>query len=246
MTLTPTISSFTSTSLTDLQATEDDIERGLVAIRQAYYGVGDRLKWIRDGKRWQAHTWADGKPRYKNFEDYCWARFKVSVSYASRLINASEIYAGLPDGFKPANEAQARELARVDADSRLPVLQQAAELASGGKITADLIKTVIKLGSAIVEESVSTNGSVSIEGQSVPIQAALTESLLEEFNRHLDSVTEHTQMKARKLLTSIDTPFDTALANVERMLLALANRLEWVQGKTLHLRAYVDKDEDET
>lgn len=91
----------TRTEAARLAALEATIERGL----ETFVEVGEALREIRDAGLY--------RPDHATFEVYCQARWGMSRSYAHRTIEAASVTATLPNGNKPTNEAQARELTRL-------------------------------------------------------------------------------------------------------------------------------------
>jgi hypothetical protein len=79
---------------------EDIIDRGL----QTFIEVGSALKEIKERKLW--------KPEYASFEDYCYQRWNWTARYANNVTRAARTALILGPPF-PANEAIARELAKV-------------------------------------------------------------------------------------------------------------------------------------
>jgi hypothetical protein len=108
---------------------EQVIERGLTT----FVDVGNALLTIRDERLYRAD--------YATFEDYCRERWGLSRPRAYQLIDAANtvstiVDTGLP---APANEGQARELARVPEEQRAEIWQQTLD-ATGGRPTAAAIR----------------------------------------------------------------------------------------------------------
>ena len=120
--------------LDELEAT---IERG----RKTFVEVGLALAEIRDARLY--------RPEHPTFEEYCRARWNWSRSYAHRIIEAAATSEALPDGQRPETESQARELARIEPNRRLEVLNKAR---TNGKVTAAIIRQ------AAVSTYPATNG----------------------------------------------------------------------------------------
>jgi hypothetical protein len=95
-----------------LEALEAVISRGL----KTFVEVGSALGEIREGRLYREQVHA-------SFDAYCRERWGISKTYASRQITASRVAKELPIGtVLPANEAQARELARIaDPEERAEV-----------------------------------------------------------------------------------------------------------------------------
>lgn len=86
--------------LGELEAT---VERGL----EAFVKVGEALREIRGSRLY--------RESHETFEAYCTERWGFGRNYANKQIAAAEVASGLGTGVpKLGNEAQARELARLD------------------------------------------------------------------------------------------------------------------------------------
>lgn len=227
----------------EILAAERVVEDGLVIMREQYYLVGSTLERLHAAQAWTAFKTKDDKPIYANWEDYVGRRFKVCGSYASRLRSAAGVYAKLPDGLKPLNESQARVLADLDDAAKITAMQQAYELAHGGRVTAELIRLVIRAGDAVVQEALASQGSVSVDGESVPVQAALTQGLLEQLNKELDTASQRAGYIARTFVGMAESPFSQAKANILKLLEDLENDPRIESGTLLHVRAYIPKVE---
>lgn len=96
------------------------IERGL----QTFIEVGAAIGTIRDRRLYRT--------THDTFEAYCRERWGWSASRARQLIGASEVATKLETVtiVTPANEAQARELARVPEEKRPQVWEEAVSAAS--------------------------------------------------------------------------------------------------------------------
>lgn len=87
----------------DLLDLEARIERGLAT----FIEVGSALLEIRDRRLYRERG-------FDRFEDYCRERWGFNRAHAYRLIESAHVAVALsPIGDTPANEAQARELARL-------------------------------------------------------------------------------------------------------------------------------------
>jgi hypothetical protein len=109
------------------------IERGA----RAFIEVGLALAQVRDRRLY--------REQFPTFEAYCRTRLGLGHSHSYRLIEEAQAIVELqadssPIGDKLANEAQARELARVPRELRGQVLRLAMELAEGGELTARIIR----------------------------------------------------------------------------------------------------------
>lgn len=120
---------------------EKVIERGL----NTFVEVGNAIREIRDERLY--------RESFATFEEYCQTKWGWSRVHAHRHIEAANTAELLPIGNRPANEAQARELAplaKEDPDRAREVftlaLQDAAE--RGVKLTAQDVKQAV---SAVVK-----------------------------------------------------------------------------------------------
>ncbi len=121
----------------------------------AYVAVGNALLEIRESRLYRT----DGG---RTWEGYCRQLWDMSFQYADRLISASRVIENLtPIGVKedgsidwelmPANESQARELARLEPEEQQQVWGQlidtkraAAEVEQPLKLTAKTVKNAVK------------------------------------------------------------------------------------------------------
>lgn len=103
---------------------ETNIERG----RETFVLVAASLSQIREKRLYRA--------TYATFEDYCRERWGWNQKRAQQMIRAAEVHASFADGppdtivSRPANEAQARELAPVPRDERTEVWRDATRAAA--------------------------------------------------------------------------------------------------------------------
>lgn len=123
------------TEASRLATLEATIERGL----GTFVEVGEALREIRDGRLY--------REQYGTFEGYCREQWGISRSHAHRTIEAADVAATLPIGNKPANEAQARELARLDGEqARQSAWGEAVGWAQGEgrKVTATDVRRAVQ------------------------------------------------------------------------------------------------------
>lgn len=108
------------------------IERGL----QTFVEVGVALAQIRDQRLYRAE--------FGTFEEYCATKWGWTDRRARQLMTASEVVVGMEETgttVPVANEAQARELARVPEEKRAEVWERAVDK-SDGKPTAKVVREV--------------------------------------------------------------------------------------------------------
>ena len=150
-----------SESLTIIEASrlvtlEGVIESGM----RTFIEVGTALCQIRDARLY--------KSTHTRFEDYCTDRWGMKHSQAYRLIDSAAIAGKLsPNGEAPANESQARPLARLPEAKRQEAWEEAVESAKadGRKVTA-----------ADVEEAVERQMDISFLPQGGRVACALIDA----------------------------------------------------------------------
>lgn len=109
---------------------ESIIARG----QKTFVEVGNALAAIRDGKLYRAD--------FATFSAYCEARWNFKRNYANKLIASAAIVPELGTNVPtPSSEAVAREVARVPAEKRAEVWEQAVERGKG-KPTAATVRKV--------------------------------------------------------------------------------------------------------
>lgn len=112
------------------------LEETVAAGMQTFVEVGTALAEIRDSRLYRAE--------HATFEDYCERRWSLRRSRAYQLIDAAAVVVStmvdtVPELPAPANERQARELARVEPERRAEVWQRAVE-DTGGRPTAAAVR----------------------------------------------------------------------------------------------------------
>lgn len=121
----------------NLRDLESVIERG----RQTFIEVGIALMEIRDGRLYRE----DG---YETFEEYSRERWGWNLRRTEQLMQAAEVVASLASGeaqnfAPPKNDAQVRELVRVDdPDVRRSVWHEARET-HGENVTAAKVREIV-------------------------------------------------------------------------------------------------------
>ena len=113
--------------LKELSINEEIIENGL----RGFIDVGQALSEIRNRRLWRNN--------FDNFKEYLNERWGFGTSYASRLINGSEVAARLPDVI---NEGQAREMLKIPYTDKEKVLERAKTNANSAlrSLTAEDIR----------------------------------------------------------------------------------------------------------
>ncbi len=106
----------------ELAQCEEAIDRGI----RTFIEVGNALTRVRSGRLYRADHFT--------FEDYCRDRWGLRRKRAYDLIGAAKVVAELSpmgDNPAPANERQARELARVEPAQRAAVWSETVRATNG-------------------------------------------------------------------------------------------------------------------
>lgn len=125
----------TTTETQQLADMETVIESGL----QTFSVVGNALLAIRDGRLYRAS--------HGTFEDYCRVRWGFARNYANKMITAAQVVGRLGTTVpKPANESQARPLARLEPEEQPEAWKEANDRAeaNGRKVTAKDVEAVVE------------------------------------------------------------------------------------------------------
>jgi hypothetical protein len=112
-----------------------ELERVVEAGMREFVAVGRALQEIRDSRLYRAE--------YPTFEAYCVEQWGLGKAYAHRMITAAHVVDVSPIGDSVANEAQARELARV-APEQHEAIAAKAKADAGGALTAAGIRKAIR------------------------------------------------------------------------------------------------------
>lgn len=123
-----TIDYATGEVLPSLAECEATIERGV----RSYIEAGEALRTIRDDRLY--------RETHGTFEDYCRERWGWERRRAYQLIEAADVVQNFAqlDAPIPANDAQARELVGLPAETAAQIMRTAAE--TGQTVTARVIR----------------------------------------------------------------------------------------------------------
>lgn len=164
--------------MTDLASCEQIIAANLTNIRRGFAAIGEALRTIHQNNLW--------KPHYSSFAEYCKLRWDIDASYAHRLMDAAEVIQRLlPIGNGPLNEAQARELARLDAELQAPAWQLVLDTAPGGKVTAAHIRSVVQTLRDLVVTGAVDMGTGDMVRLADALRAPITEETYERMQRQI-------------------------------------------------------------
>lgn len=110
---------------------EERIERGM----KTFIEVGQALAAIRDSRLYRG--------THGTFEDYAVSRWNLSRAHAYRMIAAAEVVSPIGDTElpMPANEGQARELAKVPEPERADIWRETVERTEGKPTAAAVAET---------------------------------------------------------------------------------------------------------
>ena len=120
----------------ELQQHEAVIERGL----KTFVEVGMALAAIRDGGLY--------KQSHATFEDYCQRRWRMARQTAYQYIDAAQVTENVRNCGHlpaPANEAQARPLARLEPEQQREAWALTVETAPHGIVTAAHVKKTVRM-----------------------------------------------------------------------------------------------------
>lgn len=169
-----------------LKYCETVIERGL----NTFYEVGSALAEIRDSRLYRI--------KYATFEDYCQEKWGMSRRRGYELIAAAAVVENVRNCAHepPSNEAQARELSRLD-----EVAQQAVwNIALGSAVkdedekplvTAAHIKSVVSVLTEVVKAGGLDDGSGEVKPLGQLITAAVTEETYERMQRQQEYIRQN-------------------------------------------------------
>lgn len=159
------------------------IERGL----NTFYEVGSALSEIRDSRLYRI--------KYATFEDYCQERWSMSRRRGYELIAAAAVVENVRNCAheEPANEAQARELSKLDEIAQQAVWQIAVNTAAKSAddkplVTAAHIKSVVSVLSEVVTAGGLDDGSGEVKPLGQLIDAAVTEETYERMQRQKEYI----------------------------------------------------------
>lgn len=113
-----------------------DLEQVIGEGLGTFVAVGRALTEIRDGELYKA--------THSTFEGYCRERWDMGKSRVYQLIEASTVVENVHNcGQPPANEAQVRELAKVDPRQQEEVWVEVLQTAPSGVVTAKHVADVV-------------------------------------------------------------------------------------------------------
>lgn len=109
-----------------------ELEKTIARGKKTFVEVGQALAEIRDLRLYRRE--------YGGFEEYCQAKWGWKKAYANHVIRAADVVTSLPPetATSVANEAAARELAKVEPNQRPGVVQAIVD--EGKPVTAAAIK----------------------------------------------------------------------------------------------------------
>jgi hypothetical protein len=126
----------------DLQLLQEN-EAVISKAQSSFLEIGKALKTIRDQKLFAGTEYAD-------FEAYCLKKWAYSLSYANRLIAASDCYELLKEKLSPkgkalpSNEYQLRALTGLPETKWVKTWKKVLKHADGKSITGEMVEAVVK------------------------------------------------------------------------------------------------------
>ncbi len=128
----------------------------------SYAEVGKALAAVRDKQLF--------RETHESFEAYISDKWKMSPQHANRLIAAAGVATNLePAGSIPANEYQARPLARLEPADQLHAWQDANELAGDEVLTVAHVEEAVGRRSPKKKRKLAKPVSIKVPGASVRI-----------------------------------------------------------------------------
>ncbi len=205
----------------------------------AYFEVGAALQQIRDRRLY--------RERYETFEAYCRAEWDFQRAHAYRLIDAAQVVTaiGRTKLPAPANELQARALAKVD-DKQIPQVWKKIVHAAP-KDAAGRPQVTAKLAAEIVHEWVTPPDELAAEKERPrPAAAATAGTVGEILPAKSVSKAGAYELTAPKLIDSLQDQEITAeertriIRTMERVVGVVAALLEVAPGS--HVRKMVAEE----
>lgn len=122
-----------------------------------------------------------------SFEEYLAVRWgNFSDRHGRRLLAAMTIVQEIgPTGPLDVRESHLREFGPLKEHPELiqPTWQQVVEATKDNKLTAALVRRVVRAATEVVKEIVQTGGHITVEGETLAIEAALTTEMAEAQKR---------------------------------------------------------------
>lgn len=171
---------------------------------------------------------------YKNWPTYMKAEFDVGRSEAYRRLQEATLHESLPAGGVAPEKKHLRQLLPFDKDHQVAIWEFAVSYAKREQI--ELTGSVVKICGERFTEIVNTGG-VSVNGESLALDAALTEELYEAQQRQKSHMAEREYIVKGLPMYFTDlwnTPVHTS-ANEQ-----LANKLR--PGSKVRVTVWLDTD----
>jgi hypothetical protein len=132
----------------DLARLEVVIERGM----QSFVEVGNALLEVNDRRLY--------REQFSTFQEYCQSKWNMTARRAYQLCEAAEVVKQLPENVNHGsqiNERQVRELAKVEPDKRVTVIQAAKAISQddGLDMTARDIRKIAKAPARKLQEALA-------------------------------------------------------------------------------------------
>lgn len=145
------------------------------------------------------------RDEYPTFEAYCNDKWDFSDRRARQLIFASNVINEIdPTGtmVPVVTERAIREFTPLQPNEYQPTWEQVLKEADGGRITASLIKRVVRAAADVAIEAVQTKGNVTVSEASIPlIEASITEKMAETQYRQTQHIADGSDWDRRVTFT---------------------------------------------
>lgn len=193
---------------------------------RSFWEVGDALMEMRDSRLY--------RDEYTRFEDYCDEKWGFKDRHARRLIFASQVVGAIGPVGPLVTERAIREFAAVTPDEYQPTWEQVVEASKGGKISATLVKRVIKAATGAAIEIVQTQGNVTIAQESIPlVEATVTERIAETQSRQVQHIADNSNWDR---LSTFETTVSEAAQRLEEAMISLGS------GAKVKISVYIEKE----
>lgn len=221
------ISELTSGPLTpDQRIRKNKYEAKIRTHIASFWEAGEALMGMHDERLYRED--------FATFEAYCDARWGFSDRHARRLIFGANVVGIIGPVGPQVKERAIREFAAIEPDEYQPTWEQVVEASKGGKISATLVKRVIKAATGAAIEIVQTQGNVTIAQASIPlVEASVTEQIAETQSRQIQHIADNSSWDR---LSTFETTVSEAAQRLEEAMVSLDS------SKIIKISIYIAKE----
>ena len=166
------------------------------------------------------------RDEYTTFENYCDDKWGFSDRRARQLMFASKVVNEIAPGgtmVPVVTERAIREFSPLQPNEYQQTWKQVLEEANGGRITASLVKRVVRAATDVAIEAVQAQ-SVSIGNESIPlIEASITEKMAESQYRQTQHIADGSDWDRR---TTFTCTVGEAAEMIEQKVIGLGSDVE--------------------